>query len=231
MVPIVSNPKLEYLKSVDQRDHSPKSGLKSVIRNALGAQISILMTIALFFSACSSSSGILKAGKISSQEEKEVLIQEAHGVLEGETSQTIIDYFKTARGNAAVEVLQGYDLFLLGKVYFNAATEKISSARSDKHIGMGLLPKEFVSDLIRAKEVLVRSADMEPGAEFAAEALHLAAVIMDHGYLQRYASAMELHKWVMITYPDSPFGKKSAERYEFLKEIFKGVEGSSHEVN
>ena len=108
--------------------------------------------------------------------------------------------------------------------------ESIETFRKDGHVGMGLLPQNSVKYLVRAQDTLLRSVDLDSKAEHAPEALHLAARIMDHGYLQRYSAALELYKRVMLTYPDSEFGKKSAERYEALGRIFKGVQGTSHEI-
>jgi len=200
-------------------------------RKILPWVVVLVITLTVFLSGgCSGTAGRVKSSTTPSKGEEAAQLLKARKVLLENSSEDICNYFLSGEGAAAVPLLKGKDLFLLGRANYEVAMDQINNLRKEGHVGMGLLPQETVDHLSRARDALLKSVDMDPEAEFVAEALYLAASVMDHGHLQRYSRAMELYKWVMLAYPDSEFGEKSGKRYEILKSLFNGIEGSSHGV-
>jgi hypothetical protein len=199
------------------------------VRKTLPWVVVLVITLTVFLSGgCSGTAGRVKSSVPLSKAEEPTPLLTARKVLLEKSSEEICSYFLSEKGAAAVPMLKGKDLFLLGRANYEVAVGEINNLRKEGHVGMGLLPQETVDYLNRARDAFLKSADKDPEAEFVAEALYLAASVMDHGYLQMYSSAMELYKWVMISYPDSEFGEKSAKRHEILKSLFNGIEDSSH---
>ena len=114
----------------------------------------------------------------------------------------------------------------LGLAYYQMTMD--SRGELSKPVLLGILSSDEVAWFSEALERFKSAADLDMSGSVADKALYLAGQCLDIGRLQRFEEAMEFYQICSERFPETDAGWRCLERYDLLKDRFKGVDGGSH---
>lgn len=149
--------------------------------------------------------------------------------------------FKVAINTMEAFVLDRENHPQAGQAYYlagTAARRQLDKERLDRGysriqniLSINVFPTEDGPLMEKAYGHFVKAGKSAGEDALAAEAMYLAATMMDVDYMKHFPDALKHYKEVFDNYPQTQWAEKARERYLTLQQYYKGITGSPYELD